>query len=210
METVAINEAFGTIVDVRERLDLRKSTRRDFLVELLEDLPELSDAECRELDDLREVYLYQSDGYVLTESTVNLLLLSPLVQLAGLVRPPYRIRAEVSVEITAEEEQRVYRGRIDTVVLRERFWILLVESKQTRFNFQAAVPQALVYMLGAPEPQRTIYGLVTNGDGFRFIKMVRSPEREYNLTEDFSVFATRNELYDVLRILKRIGALIVD
>ncbi|MBW4697942.1 MAG: hypothetical protein KME03_08625 [Aphanocapsa lilacina HA4352-LM1] len=65
--------------------------------------------------------------------------------------------------------------------------------------------------MGAPESQRAVYGLVTNGDGFRFLKLLRTSEPQYNLSEDFSLFSYgHNELYEVLRILKRIGGLIGD
>ncbi|BAC90110.1 hypothetical protein [Gloeobacter violaceus] len=211
LETVATAEAFASVAAVEEQFRLRRNVVADFFPEWTRSLPELTDGERRTLDSLKETYLYQSDGYMLTESTVNLLLISPLLQLAGFFYPPFKLRSELTVAITVEEEQRIYRGRIDTLVIRNRFWLLLVESKQTRFNFQAAVPQALAYMMGAPESQRAVYGLVTNGDGFRFLKLVRTPESQYNLSEDFSLFSYgRNELYDVLRILKRIGGLIGD
>ncbi|WP_230843835.1 type I restriction endonuclease subunit R [Gloeobacter morelensis] len=211
METVAIAEAFASVAEVEERFRLCRNIAADFFSEWTQALPELTDSERRTLDSLKETYLYQSDGYILTESTVNLLLISPLLQLAGFFYPPFKIRSELTVAITVEEEERIDRGRIDTLVIRSRFWLLLVESKQTRFNFQAAVPQALAYMMGAPEPQRAVYGLVTNGDGFRFLKLLRTPESQYNLSEDFSLFSyRRNELHDVLRILKRIGGLIAE
>ncbi len=48
--------------------------------------------------------------------------------------------------------------------------------------------------------------MVTNGDGFLFIKLVRQPNPSYALSDDFSLFTqSRNELYDVLRIMKRLG-----
>ena len=48
--------------------------------------------------------------------------------------------------------------------------------------------------------------LVTNGDGFLFVKLVRQPRFIYALSDDFSLFTqSRNELYDVLRIVKRLS-----
>jgi hypothetical protein len=145
----------------------------------------------------------------MTEATVNLLLVSPLLYLAGFCDPPYKLRGEKSVEISVEERDEIYRGRIDALVLLHQFWLTLVESKQTKFSFSVAIPQALAYMMANPHPEQPTFGLITNGDSFIFIKLVKEPVAQYDLSTDFSIFARpQNELYEVLRVMKQIGALI--
>ena len=79
-------------------------------------------------------------------------------------------------------------GRIDALVLRDRFWLLLAESKQTRLSFSVAIPQALTYMMGSANQTDSLFGVVTNGDGFLFLKLVKQPQPTYALSDDFSLF----------------------
>lgn len=51
----------------------------------------------------------------MTEATVNLLLVSPLLYLADFCDLPYKLRGEKSVEILVEEREEIYRGRIDAL-----------------------------------------------------------------------------------------------
>ena len=111
----------------------------------------------------------------------------------------------MTVEITAQENDNTIRGRIDALVLKEQIWLILVESKQTKFSFSVAIPQALAYMMGNLNLEKPTFGMITNGDGFLFIKQVSQPKPTYALSDDFSLFTLQNELYDVLRIMKRLG-----
>jgi hypothetical protein len=63
------------------------------------------------------------------------------------------------------------RGRIDTLVIQEELWVLVVESKQS-ISMAAAIPQALTYMIGNPHPEKPVYGMVTDGDLFMFTKLL--------------------------------------
>ena len=119
--------------------------------------------------------------------------------------PPFRLRSEVSVKFEVEDEDEILRGRIDSLVVLDRLWILLVESKQTSFNMDVALPQALAYMMITPEPEKPTYGLVSNGAYCMFLKLVQGARSHYALSSDFSFYRQRNELWDVLKILKQIG-----
>jgi hypothetical protein len=48
-----------------------------------------------------------------------LLLVSPLLALAGFYDPPFRIKAESSVELVLDDDEEILRGRIDVLVLQE-------------------------------------------------------------------------------------------
>jgi hypothetical protein len=210
MATIAVTEAFRSINDVEATFGLKRATSLDFFPEWQTDLSELTASEQSNLDRVKASYLHSANSGALTESTVNLLVTSPLLYLAGFCDPPFQIRGEVSVEITAEDSLQTYTGRIDALVFHQQFWLLLVESKQTKFSFSTALPQALAYLMSNPYPDRPTFGLVTNGEGFLFVKLAQMPTRQYALSDDFSMFTqSRNELYDVLRCLKRLSQTIV-
>jgi predicted type IV restriction endonuclease len=207
--SLAVTEAITSINEAESRFNLSRNSDLQFFSEWQENLPELTQAERQTLDRIKNSYLYNSADGAMTEATVNLLLVSPLLYLAGFCDPPYKLRGEKSVEIAVEERDETYRGRIDALVLQNQFWLTLVESKQTKFSFSVAIPQALAYMMANPHSARSTFGLVTNGDSFLFIKLVKEPVAQYDLSTDFSIFARpQNELYEVLRVMKRIGALI--
>jgi hypothetical protein len=65
-------------------------------------------------------------------------------------------------------------------------------------------------MLNNPQPQRPIFGLLTNGDDFTFIKLVQQDTPQYALSDKFTLLRRENELYHVLRILKKLGELIIE
>ncbi|MGB7440265.1 MAG: hypothetical protein WA919_04295 [Coleofasciculaceae cyanobacterium] len=137
------------------------------------------------------------------------MLVSPLLYLAGFCDPPFKLRAEKSIEIAVEERDEIYRGRVDTLVLQNQFWVTVIESKRTTFSYWDAIPQALAYLVANSHPEQPAFDLVTNGDNFIFIKLVKEPVALYDLSTDFSTFARpQNELYEVLRVMKGIGRLL--
>ncbi|WP_289501427.1 hypothetical protein [Gloeocapsopsis sp. IPPAS B-1203] len=74
----------------------------------------------------------------------------------------------------------------------------------------AAIPQALTYMMGNPNPEKPSYGMVTDGDLFMFIKLLKQEQPQYDFSDTFSLFLLRqNKLYDVLQVLKRISSVMV-
>jgi hypothetical protein len=46
----------------------------------------------------------------------------------------------------------------------------VIEAKNTALSLSVAIPQALAYMMSNPYPEHPAFGLVTNGDEFRFIR----------------------------------------
>ena len=207
--TLAVTDAIKSINEAESRFNLSRTTDLQFFWEWQENSLELTPVEQETLDRVKNSYLYNSTDGAMTEATVNLLLVSSLLYLAGFCDPPFKLRGEKSVEIVVEQRDEIYRGRIDALVLQNRFWLMLVESKQTKFSFSVAIPQALAYMMANLEPEQPTFGLATNGDNFIFIKLVKEPIAQYDLSTDFSIFArSQNELYEVLRVMKRIGMLI--
>ena len=143
------------------------------------------------------------------ENSVKMVVLSPLLDLAGFYRQPFRIESETSVEVEAEDEGEIIRGRIDVLVLRQRLWLLVIESKHSDFAVNVAIPQAIACMMGNPDLSLPTFGLVTNGNDFVFLKLVRQPTVQYGNSRVFSLLNPGNELDEVLQVLKQLGMVIL-
>ncbi len=144
------------------------------------------------------------------EGAVKMVVLSPLLELAGFYEPPFAIRAEAETVISSfdSDDEVTVRGAIDALVLQNQLWILVIESKMSDFSLTKALPQTLSYMLASP--QLTTFGLILNGSDFVFVKLERTAEdqlqsAQYATSKVFSFLSPDNELAEVLSILKYLG-----
>ncbi|MGH1397398.1 MAG: type I restriction endonuclease [Trichormus sp.] len=207
--SIAIAEKITTLRQVEEKLGLKLSGNSEFFTEWMADLPTLNEAEQARLEQVRQNYLYQISYGSLLEETIKMVVLSPLLELAGFYQAPYRFKTEVSVEIEAQgDDEEILRGRIDVLILQGRLWIVLIESKKTTFDLELAIPQTLAYMAVNPKPEQALYGMITNGSSHLFVKTLA---KQYGISD---IFATRsqyrNSLSEVLRILKHLGKLVTS
>jgi hypothetical protein len=193
-----------SLYDIKAKFDLKETQDETFFAEWYQDLPELTEAERQTLDQIKHSFLYLNKS-PLAEVAVKMVILSPLLSMAGFYQPPFRFATEASVQIVAEDDGQLFRGRIDVLVLQERFWILTVESKEAGFSLKQAIAQGLAYMMGTPYPERPAYGLVTNGSEFRFIKLEQRDLPQYGFSDLFTLQRRQNELYSVLQIIKHLG-----
>ncbi|MCC5635165.1 type I restriction endonuclease subunit R [Nostoc sp. CHAB 5844] len=209
IQTFAISQAIGSLAIVEEKFGLVESSNQQFCTEWLQNLLELNDAQKQALDHLKQRFLSHRKRGELSEGAVDRLLVSPLLDLAGLYEPRFAIDTEVPVEVLAEDDKELYRGRIDVLVIEKQFWVLVVEEKNTRVSMETALPQALAYMTTSPNLEKPVFGLATNGYNFSFIKLQKRNQGEYAFSDSFSLISRQNKLYEVLQILKHIGNLIV-
>jgi len=206
--TKAITDAITTLTDAENRFGFVRIEDEQFFSEWCEELPNLSETEKENLDVLRRRYIYHRTNGNLLEGTVMLLLVSPLLALAGFYDPPFRIKAEESVNLVVDDSEEILRGRIDVLVLQDKLWVMVLESKKTTLSVWSAVPQALAYLMANPNPNLPVYGMVTNGDDILFIKVVQEDTPKYNLSRVFAPFTSAKELYIVLQILNNFGHLV--
>lgn len=203
-QTFQANEL--SLRDVKEKFSLQLADEH-FFREWVEGLPELTNLEKQLLDRVKANYSHLAERPTL-ENTVKMVVLSPLLDLVGFYQAPFDFKSEleVSIPITAEDDSgAIVRGRIDMLVLQLQFWVLVVESKSTKFDVMEALPQALAYMMASPNSEKPAFGLATNGREFIFIKLIQQNSPQYALSNSFNLFNRGNELYEVLRVLKRIG-----
>ena len=197
-----------TLEDLRSHFGLQLTTSYQFFSEWMDVHLEIADPEKQRLDRVKENFLYLSQSPPMVEDAVKMVVLSPLLDLAGFYATPFRMRAEVSIDVTAQDEDVMIRGQIDGLVLLGQLWVLAIESKNMGIGLSTGIPQALSYMLADPISDRPIFGLVTTGSEFVFLKLVQKPTPMYTTSRVFSMFSPVNELYDVLRILKALGELV--
>ncbi|WP_017297951.1 type I restriction endonuclease [Nodosilinea nodulosa] len=204
VQTTAANTA--TLRDLKQVLGLQQSLDPAFFEEWQQNMSPLSEAEQHLLDRVKANFTALMEDPPMLENSVKMVVLSPLLDLAGFYRKPFRIETETSIDLELEDDGIVIRGRIDVLVLKEQFWLLVIESKRSDFAVTRAIPQALVYMLSNPELTESTFGLITNGSEFLFLKATQQPVAQYANSRLFSLINPNNELYAVLQVLKQWGA----
>lgn len=206
VQTIAVTEAITNLNDAHERFGLSRVGDPAFFPQWQEPLPALSAVEQAALDKYCDRYLsYAADGSI-SEGTVNVIMVSPLLELLGLCDPPLRVQGERYVEIAIENDNQVLRGRMDVVIIQQRLWVVLVEAKHFGFSVMQAIPQTLAYMMGSPKPQIESYGLITTGEDFLFLKLQRQPVAQYALSNKFTLLSDEaNNLHRVAQVLKRLA-----
>lgn len=210
VQTKPISKTITSLLDLRERFNLTPTTNEQFSSEFTQDLPELTDSEIATLDQIRNRFLRHRERGSLAEGTINHLVISPLLTLASLYDEPFFVTTEPEVQLFLEDRDEILRGRIDTLIIQQQLWVLVVESKST-IAFSVALPQALTYMMGNPNSERPVYGLITNGDEFQFIKLLTSDNPQYDLSNIFSLLLPhRNQLYDIMGVLKQIRQIMLQ
>ncbi|AFY47209.1 hypothetical protein Nos7524_1328 [Nostoc sp. PCC 7524] len=196
------------IAYLEERFGIKLAEDEAFFTEWFENLPEITDIEKQYLDRVKSHFIRLVKYPPLSEETVKLVVLSPLLNFAGFYDEPFLIRSEQSIEISAEDEGEIIRGRIDILVIQQQFWLLIIESKRSSWSLLEAIPQALTYMLAHPNQDKPVFGLVTNGNDFTFLKLIKNSNIEYALSDKFTLWKRENELYKVLAILKNLSQIL--
>ena len=168
----------------------------------------VTESEKQILKRIRSNYLNLTRYRFMSEEAVKMVVLSPLLDLAGFYQPPFAIETETSIQIAAEDEGIIVKGSIDILVIQQKFWILVIESKATKFDVMNALPQALAYMLSEGKSKQPTFGLLVNGREFVFVKLTGQDKPQYSLSQAFSILKPEHDLDNVLHLLKHIGGLI--
>ncbi|MDJ1177541.1 type I restriction endonuclease subunit R [Roseofilum sp. BLCC_M91] len=195
-----------TLEELQEHLGLQLTTDPNFFPEWQQNLPELSDREKQTLQRVCSNYFNLVSRRPLLEEAVKMVILSPLLDLAGFFQPPFSIRTETPIDLSVEDRDLIIRGRIDVLVIKQSLWILIVEAKSTKIDIMEAVPQALSYMLKNGKQNQPIFGFLLNGREFVFVKLQSSNPPIYSRSYALSI-ERPHELEQVLSVLKTIGQL---
>ena len=207
------NASSLTLSTLRQNFGLRLDTSDRFFDEWLNNASPLTEVELQGLDRLTRNYTYLSQEDPPLEEIVKLVIISPLLDLAGFYQFPFLVKAEVStnIEVADEVNAIAVQGRIDILVIQDSFWVLVIESKPARLDVTAGIPQALAYLLSAPNLQSSCYGMVTNGREVLFLKCDRHQNApQYTRSPTYRLLENITERVQVLQGLKQIGVYIGD
>ena len=192
-----------SIEDLEDQFDVQVDEHSNFFYEWKKDFAEPTEFEKQRLERLQQNYQNLARRKNFSEESVKMVVLSPLLDLAGFYQAPFGLVTEEPVEIISEDEDNIVKGKIDVLVVRKKFWVLVIESKHTRFDVVSALPQAIAYMLDTPDKLNPVYGLLVNGREFVFLKLSHQPEPVY--ARSFALSIERDEeLAQVLSTLKRL------
>lgn len=196
-----------TLRELKQNFGLQLAENPAFFPEWSDGLITLQEDEKQLLDRVKANFLELMEDPPMLENTVKMVVLAPLLDLAGFYHKPFRIETETSVSLEMKDEETVIRGRIDVLVIKNRLWLLVIESKRSDFAVTRAIPQALAYLLSNPETTQPTFGMITNGYEFLFLKVF---QQEYANSRLFSLINPHNELYEVLQVLKHLGSKITE
>lgn len=178
-----------------------------FFPEWQTDLPDVTDGERQSLDRIANGFINLLNYPPLLEGVIRMTVVDPLLFLGGFYLPPFHVRSEPSIEIQTEDEGILITGSLDTLVLKDRLWVLVVESKRASYSVEAGLAQILAYMLATPNPDQPCYGMITNGGSFMFVKLVKGNSPQYAVSKLFGI-REPDDLVTVFAILKRFGDLV--
>ncbi|MBD2178571.1 type I restriction enzyme HsdR N-terminal domain-containing protein [Pseudanabaena sp. FACHB-1998] len=192
-----------TFKELKQNFGLQISQDPIFFTEWLDDFTPLRQEDLHLLDRVKANFLELMEDPPMLENTVKMVVLAPLLDLAGFYHKPFRIETETAIALEMKDEGTIIRGRIDVLVIKNQLWLLVIESKRSDFAVTRAIPQALAYMLSNSETVQSTFGMITNGNEFLFLK---TSQNEYANSRLFSLVNPNNELYEVLQVLKHLGS----
>jgi hypothetical protein len=200
--------------EVETRFGLRQSIDPTFFSEWQNVTVDLDEHDRYWLDKAKSNFL-SLIKYRLHEEIVKISILAPLLTVSGLGSAPFVPKAEKQVDIAfpaqnSETEDEIIRGRIDLLILYHNLWVVTIETKPQQSDVLEALPQALTYMMASSEQELPLFGLLTNGRHFMFVKLLKQDQPIYGLSELFTLFRQGNELYQVTAILRRLGELVLE
>ncbi|MEH2414848.1 restriction endonuclease subunit R [Nostoc sp.] len=172
-----------------------------------ENLPGINDLDKQLLDKVKTGYLNLLNYPPLLEDIVRMAVVDPLLFIGDFYLAPFYVKSEESIDIAVPDEDVIIKGRIDTLVLKEQFWVMIIESKRASFSIEEGLAQIIAYMLVNPYTDKPNFGMIATGSEFIFVKLVKGNPPRYALSKGFLMRNPGNELYDVLRILKHLTRL---
>ena len=176
-----------TLEELKTLFDLQLVTDDQFFREWQDELPEITEFQKRQLDQIKAGYFNMWSYPPMLEKTISLSIVSPLLFAGEFYLHPFYIKPEKSVEISAENEGVIIKGSLDTLVLKEQLWLMVIESKRVSFSIEAGLAQILAYMLANPNPDKPSYGMIATGGSFIFVKLVKGESPRYSTSDLFGI-----------------------
>ncbi|NEQ78333.1 MAG: restriction endonuclease subunit R [Okeania sp. SIO2C9] len=193
-----------------DNFGLQLVRNEQFFREWQDDLQEISDLEKELLNQVQEGYFNLLQNPPVLEDIVRMAIVDPILFIGKFFLYPYHIRSEKSVNLELADKEVIIRGRIDTLVMKEQLWVMVIESKRAEFSIEVGLAQLLTYLLASSLAERPNYGLIVTGGSFIFVKLVKTEIPQYATSKIFAIRNPGNELFDFLRILKRLSQIAIN
>ncbi|NEO91222.1 MAG: restriction endonuclease subunit R [Moorea sp. SIO3G5] len=205
-----LNPSNLSLEDVHRLLNLEENYDGSFTPLL--SLEPLKDVEKQELVQIKNDFRpYLRSGKV-SEGQVKLVVIAPLLRLAGFYHYPITISVEEGIaEIDSEDEETRITGRLDILAINNQqpkpankyFWVLVIETKNSLADVTAGLPQLLTYASKSLEHQKSVWGLVTNGLRYQFVYLQQETSPTYQLMPLLNLMESESCL-QLLKVLKAI------
>lgn len=196
--------------DLIRNFNLQRVDEQSFFFECQENLSDISNFQKQQLDKVKAGYWNLLNYPPILEDIVRMTILDPILFIGDFYLNPFYVRSEEPVEIVTEDEGIIIKGRMDTLILKEQLWLMVIEAKRFSYSVEAGVAQILAYMLANPQTQKPNYGMITTGGSFMFVKLIQGTIPQYATSRIFNTRNPGNELYDVLRILKHLTQIVIN
>jgi hypothetical protein len=198
-----------SLSDVEQRLNMTERLGETFSDSLV--LEPITEFEEQEIFQIRDDFLPYLKARKVSEGQVKLLVLAPLLRLAGFYHAPLSIQLEENIaEIVIEDEGTVIKGRMDILTVNKNqdpcFWTLVIESKNSTVEVYEGLPQLLTYVFKQLQQQSAVWGLVTNGRTYLFSHIYQGQLPTYSLLPELSL-NNSDRLIELLQVLKAIAKL---
>ncbi|MDM8564093.1 hypothetical protein QUF74_00395 [Candidatus Halobeggiatoa sp. HSG11] len=190
--------------DLETKFGLQLEDNEQFFSEWQTELPKITDLDKQVINRIKESYFNLIKYPPLLEDTVKMAILGPLLHLTDFYSYPLHTKSEYSIKVSNMDGDMIVEGKIDVLVLKEQFWVMVIESKQAAFSIEAGLAQILAYMLVNDNQDKPCFGMITTGGSFVFIKLVKGDVPQYALSRVFELRNPGNELYTVFSVLKRL------
>ncbi|WP_333266161.1 MULTISPECIES: restriction endonuclease subunit R [unclassified Microcoleus] len=137
-----------TLEELKTLFNPQFVTDDQFFREWQDDLPEITDFQQRQLDQIKAGYFNLLEYPPMLEKTISLSIVSPLLFAGEFYLHPFYIKPEKSVEISEEEEGVIIKGSLDTLVLKDQLWLMVIESKLVSFSISSGASANLSLYAG--------------------------------------------------------------
>lgn len=129
--TVGITDVIKSLSVLQTRCNLHQAIDEQFFREWMENLPELNQQEQAGINLIKQRYDYHRVDGPLLEGTINLIVVSPLLELAGFLDPPFRIRSPYGVALKIDDPDEIIRGFIWQLITHKRLNFFCLQKRKS-------------------------------------------------------------------------------
>ncbi|MEI2583355.1 hypothetical protein [Scytonema sp. PRP1] len=111
-----------------------------FFWEWQDNLPESTNLDKQLLDKVKAGYFNFINYPLLLEDVVRMAIVAPILFLGNFYLTPFYVKSEepidIAVDIAVPDDDVIIKGKIDTLVLKDQLWLMIIESKKASFSIE--------------------------------------------------------------------------